>query len=220
MLLGAFIMAKDIGLKLLDTIPQIKDKINKALAGMINKVIIKNREILTKELRALVKQWVSEQPEMVELSKSGPGTLSSELGLVAGTEAIITDKIIQNIVSSVDIEITTVSSNLKKGGITFHCQPSDFMGLLNMPEGFVRTKVAAKLPWLRWLLLEGYKPIIVGYSYEMSPGKGRSKGGVMEEGGSWRVPPAHAGTADNNFITRAFASRSKEIQKLVQKHFR
>ena len=213
-------MTKGISIKLIDTIPTIRENINTALAGMINDMIRKKRQTLIKELRLSVHQWVSEQPEMIELRKSGPGTLASQLGLVAGTESIITEKIIQNIASSVEVEITPVSKNLKKGGITFYCQPSDFTVLLNMPEGFVRTKLANRLPWLRWLLLEGYKPIIVGYSYEMNPGKGRSRGGLMKEGGSWRVPPAHAGTEDNNFITRAFEKRSNEIQKLVQKHFR
>jgi hypothetical protein len=54
----------------------------------------------------------------------------------------------------------------------------------------------------------------------MSPSEGRSRGGVMDKGGSWRVPPAYSGTADDNFITRAFEGKSKQIQKLVQKHFR
>lgn len=213
-------MAKDISIKILDTIPQIKEKVNIALARLLNDIIRKKRQSLIKELRVLVRQWLSEQPELIELRRSGAGTLASELGLVAGTESITTDKIIENIVSTVEIEVTPVTTNFRQGGITFYCQPRDFGNLLTMPEGFIKTKVASNLPWLKWLLMEGHKTIIVGYSYEMSPSEGRSRGGSMEKGGSWRVPPAYAGTADDNFITRAFEGKSKQIQKLVQKHFR
>jgi hypothetical protein len=92
-------VAKDISIKILDTIPQIKEKVNVALARLLNDMIRRKRQSLIKELRILVRQWLSEQPELIELRKSGAGTLASELGLLAGTESIITDKIIENIVS-------------------------------------------------------------------------------------------------------------------------
>ena len=48
------------------------------------------------------------------------------------------------------------------------------------------------------------------------PGKaGRSRGGVMMANAqSWRVPPQFSGTDENNFITRAFSGREKEVQDL------
>ena len=78
----------------------------------------------------------------------------------------------------------------------------------------MNTEKGQSLHWLRWLLKEGAKPIVIGYQYV--PGKaGRSRGGVMMANAqSWRVPPQFSGTDENNFITRAFSGREKEVQDL------
>jgi capsid portal protein len=60
----------------------------------------------------------------------------------------------------------------------------------------------------------------VGYQYEGIPGFGRSRGGIMSEGGSWRVPPQYTGTLDDNFVTRALTNREKDIEKLLKAELR
>ena len=37
---------------------------------------------------------------------------------------------------------------------------------------------------------------------------------MMADAQSWRVPPQFSGTDENNFITRAFSGREKEVQDL------
>ena len=36
----------------------------------------------------------------------------------------------------------------------------------------------------------------------------------MGKGSSWRIPPQFAGTEDDNFITRAFSGKEKQLEKL------
>jgi hypothetical protein len=36
----------------------------------------------------------------------------------------------------------------------------------------------------------------------------------MEEGGAWRVPPEFSGTLEDNFITRAFVNKEKDLNAL------
>ena len=55
----------------------------------------------------------------------------------------------------------------------------------------------------------------MGYEYESGPG-GRSGGGLMGEGGFWRVSPEFSGTNTNNFVTRSFKFREKEISQVLQ----
>ena len=78
------------------------------------------------------------------------------------------------------------------------------------------------LHWLRWLLLEGYKVLVVGFHFRFQPGRGRSQLGYMRKGGFWRVPPEYAGTADDNFVTRALRNPANErqIQSIFERHIR
>ena len=102
------------------------------------------------------------------------------------------------------------------GRLEINFQPADFVNLVSMQQGIVHTEKGDSLDWLSWLLKEGAKPIIIGYQYQAQAG-GRSRGGIMEKGTSWRIPPQFAGTETDNFITRAFSDREKEIQDLFAK---
>ena len=61
--------------------------------------------------------------------------------------------------------------------------------------------------------------IIMGYKYVPSS-DGRSGGGSMEGGGSWRVPPQFSGTEDNNFITRALSGRNLDLESMMKELFK
>ena len=68
---------------------------------------------------------------------------------------------------------------------------------------------------MRWLLLEGTRTIVSSYAYEPD-NSGRSGGGTMRLGGIWRVPPQFAGTASENFVTRMFENKDKQIQPILK----
>jgi hypothetical protein len=207
---------RNIRINLIDKIGVVKQRVNKALAEQVNASLIKQRQTITNKLQIMVRRWVSMQPEMIELKTGGKGSLSSQLGLRAGTENVITEKIINSIASSTHVDFQKVSNDLKKGGLILKCQLESFSDLLSMPDGFIEDNaLAGKLHWLQWLLTEGHRVIVVGYSYEGVSGYGRSHGGVMGLNGSWRVPPQYAGTLGDNFVTRALSHREKDIEKLL-----
>ena len=87
--------------------------------------------------------------------------------------------------------------------------------LLSLKKGHVTTAKGADLHWLSWLLERGQGVIVVGYNYtpDTAP-RGRSGGGTMGRGTAWRVPPQYAGTVNDNFVTRAFDGREKDIARL------
>jgi hypothetical protein len=85
---------------------------------------------------------------------------------------------------------------------------------LTLKSGHTYTKDKIDLHWLDWLLIQGDTVVVIGYSYVPSA-LGISGGGTMKQGGSFRVPPQYSGNRSNNFITRAFDSREKQIEKIL-----
>ena len=80
-----------------------------------------------------------------------------------------------------------------------------------MPNAKVVTENGTALPRLKWLLTLGDKIIITEFEVEYKDGSGRSGLASMSEGGTFRVNPSFSGTEENNFITRAFQGREKQI---------
>jgi hypothetical protein len=94
-------------------------------------------------------------------------------------------------------------------------QPDSLINLLALKSGHVTTNKGTDLHWLNWLLEKGQSVIVIGYRYnpDTAP-RGRSGGGTMSGGSAWRVPPEYAGTISDNFVTRAFDGREKDIARL------
>jgi hypothetical protein len=78
-----------------------------------------------------------------------------------------------------------------------------------LPEATYVTAKGTPIPWLDWLILQGDRIIVLGYDvdFDLTPAeRARSRTGMalMERGSGWRVPPEFSGTAESNFLTRAF----------------
>lgn len=204
-----------IKLRIIDTDKSLKVKVDRELTKAVKKVINKNNKRVQNEIRASVYSWVLESPEVQSLSADGQqNSLHAQFGLFKGTGDAVADQIAQAITESVFIE-TELTKNLSTLTVNIFIQPVDFLNLLEIPLGEVRTKLGQVLPWMNWLLFEGSKTIISAYSYEPGTG-GRSGGGLMTGGGVWRIPPQYAGTANNNFVTRIFTKREKQIRRILR----
>lgn len=204
-----------ISLKLIDTLPDIINKINQALAKEINILISKRKSLINNKFKPSIKKWILNQPEIQSLRSVGvQGSLAALFGLttINADEAI--SKIINAVIDSSYIDFSKINNNLT-GNIIFNFQPSDFANLLSLSEGHRTTNKGSDLHWLDWLLTKGNTTIIINYHYEPS-NKGIAKGGTMTTGGSFRVDPQFAGTLDNNFITRAFNGREKEVENILR----
>ena len=200
----------ELTLKLTDSIPSIKLKINGAIAIHLNSLFLKKKGYIENQLRDLVGIWIRSQPEIQSLAMSG--NLAGQFGLPAGTALGAAHRIVTSVQQSTQVTMKKINQKLE-GGLTISCQPSSFANLLGMPDGHVKT-LDGDLHWLRWLLESGSKILVVNYHYTPSSGFGRSKIGVMEKGGAWRVPPEFSGTLEDNFITRAFVNKEKDLNAL------
>ena len=153
--------------------------------------------------------WVRTSPTIISLETRQPRELMTEFGI----RRPVTEAIVESIVEATQIKTTYIDSKLN-GGITFNFQPNSFINLLGMPQGHVFTEKGSDLHWMEWLLKRGDQVIITGYQYKPSR-KGRAGGGTMIDGNSFRVNPAYSGTEDNNFITKIFTGREKDLQNLI-----
>jgi len=220
----------NISIRLLESNNEIAKKINKAIAEEVNSQIVKNAPRLKKLLVATIPVWIRTQPEMESLLSQGvPHTLNAEFGLRPGEPNDALEAIINAIVETIEIRFKKVDANLV-GGVEFRFQPSSFKNLLGLSEGHViaASRISGEqhdLHWLEWLLMRGDEIIVVGYEYTPSSGgsargHGRSGGGLMKEGGAWRVPPEFSGVDTDNVITRAFDGRERELTLLLSGLFK
>lgn len=204
-----------ITLKLVDPFSKIEKDIKKGLVIELNSLLDKNRDRATKRLKTNIAYWVSVQPEMESLKASSvPYSLNSVFGINSNADAIV-QTIANSVANSIKIDFTRIDKNFK-GGITFNVQPESFQNLLGLQSGHVITENGSDLHWLNWLLTAGDSVVVAGYQYDAS-GTGRSGVGSMAGGGSFRVPPQFSGTISDNFVSRAFVGKQREIINIISK---
>lgn len=209
-----------LSISLIDSVQEIENKITSALVVQVNQLLSKNQGNLINKAKALVKQWIAAQPEIVSLKSSDSSSLAGLFGLTPPNADRAANVIIDAVVSSLNIKLVPYNKTFTTGGLEISFQPSDFSNLLSLQEG--HTKIYnGDLHWLQWLLQRGDSIIITNYQYNPGTGLGRSGLGSMVQGGSFRVPPQFSGTDNNNFITRALIgpSQEKELTKLFKEIF-
>ena len=203
-----------ISLELIDSFPKIEKDIYKALAVQINQIMRKKVQRNTRELKDNIKKWMMQSEEIKSLLSQGiPGSLNATFGLTPGSPEDAVKAIVSEIAEAITIDFKRVSNTLE-GGVTFNFQSTDFVNLLGLPQGHQFSEAGTDLHWLDWLITKGDSVIVKGYLYQPS-NSGRSGGGTMDIGGVFRVPPQYSGTADNNFVTRAFSGRDKELARIL-----
>ena len=149
-----------ISIKLLDSISDISKKINISLSELLNQELSRNKVRIQSECRSLASSWIQSCPEMTDLAA---GLLSGPFGLYKGSESNIAAAITNSVSSSVAVQLTTINKSLTRGGIVIYFQPSNFINLLELPEGHVNYE-GGDLHWLKWMLEMGDKVIVQNYN--------------------------------------------------------
>lgn len=219
----------DITVKLKGTVKQIAAEMLKQLNVGLAHAIKLAAPLIQRKIRLLVEDTLRSSPTLMDLTR---GDLRGQMGLPAAKAGFAVESIIRSISST--IEVVPHKGKLKsKGGInaiSIEAQPAHFQNLTNLPQGTQRYfssryKRMVDLKWLDWLLFEGDRIIVGTFHFEGS-NNGRSGLGTMKTGGSFRVPPYYAGTANSNFVTRAFSDSQFQskmqniIKKSLEKHWK
>lgn len=197
-----------------------------AIADHINSIAIKIAADVTETIKPLVYDAVHDCHEMQALRSSD---LRAAMGLNPPQARDVSKQIAESVSSSLIVESGKVTPKNLSTMISIYVQPAGLDNVLSVGGSTVNyTSTEGKqvtIPWLDWLLTEGDRILVSGFSLELGQGLGRSWAGRMVENpiGSWRIEPQYAGTLTDNFVTRALAEKklesaiSKEIMKSVNK---
>jgi hypothetical protein len=199
---------------LTDSIKALDRKIGVAIASIMNQRVKQNKKKVLTIVERLIPVWVRNSPEVISLLKEAePFSLNAQLGLPPGHASVFTDDLVESIIASIEVKITRFDKDYR-GGVEFSFQPTHFRNLLGIRStDFLLGDVSVN--WLHWLLKRGDSIIIVGYHYEPEVGEGRSGGGTMKKGDVWRIPPEFSGIDGNNFVTRLFDNREKQLATIL-----
>jgi len=196
-----------IAFKLIDTPSEISQKIlieiKNYLQPILNKVSKNIQPLLEQDIESVIKS----EPEYLSLVS---GILRSELGIPDAEQRV--DRLLSAWSSSANIQNKSINIRGSRlmGGFSLYMIRSDFSDILSIPESVVVDSTSgSSIEWLRWLLLEGNKAIILRNYTVAYPGPNiRSRTGnaiMVESTKNWRIPPAFAGSQTNNWITRAIS---------------
>tara|TARA_R110000824_G_scaffold168645_4_gene345622 strand:+ start:731 stop:1417 length:687 start_codon:yes stop_codon:yes gene_type:complete len=223
----------NLSIQLLGTSSDFERYVMKTIEAQMDKAVNKSIPIIEARAKPAINLAISECEEMKSLQG---GDLMGQLGLTASTAKNAVDNIAEAVSESISFTNTRAKTKKGVGGLEVHFQPTSFSNILSLSDSsYSYSKKASlwgqiisgkvEIDWLSWLLTKGDSIIVSGFHYEPKLGKGRSGKGSMREKGSWRVSPTHAGTGDDNFITRALQSKetvkaiSSVIQKAIEKNW-
>ena len=167
------------------------------------------------QLRTLIRSRITSSDEYASSQNT---SLKGEIGVPDILSKI--DSIIEIWLESIVVN-TIIPTGKRLGGLSIKAIRGDYGDVLASPHSvfeYVNSKQQSKsLEWLRWLLLEGDRPIVSDYFFKASPRGSRTGFGIMvrKSGRSWGVPSELAGTEEDNFVTRSLADIEGEIQIII-----
>lgn len=200
-------MSIKLTLKIQDTPQQLEKKVVTAYRSSMNAAMKRAVIDIRSRIQGVCESLIEGSETYQSLIQ---GDLLGELG-IPDVEGRI-KAIIQTIKDGVIVTSypAVISQGKLKGGIVIKLLKSDFADILNMPESsYVSLPSGETIPWLEWLLVGGSQIIVFDHHIikdlnERQRRHSRTGKALMRPGGSWRVPPAFAGHADDNFLTQAF----------------
>lgn len=186
------------------------------ILGEIRLIVIKSMDGIIRSMKpqmsTLIETSIKASDEYASLNQ---GILRAELGI---QDPSVVDVIIDRWASNIEIKFRTRG---EIGVIEIGMIQSNYSDVLTLPEAsyaYSTRKSNGIIEWLRWLLLEGNKPIVFDYDFRSS-GRGRTGLGFMAivPGSNWSVPSQFAGTSTDNFVTRALQNIDKQIVPIIEK---
>jgi len=198
--------------KILGNINDLKKFILNTISKNINKTLSKV-DVGSNKIKSIILDSIRNQPEYTELKS---GVLRNQLGL---PDPAMVDSVLSAL-DDIEVKINRaqVNNSELQAQLIINVMKSDYSAVLSAAGASYTTEKGAQINWLEWLLLRGQDSVIVGYRYlPKITDKSRTGKGIMISGNSaiYRVPPAFAGTVDDNWITRGIDAALPEIEAYI-----
>ena len=208
-------------LKILESDKQIAALVSNALSKHLSKALLIAGSRIQADIRRVFREAVTSSHEYASLTG---GDLRGHIGVpnASSRMAEIISVWIKSILVTVDAP-RSIGGSIK-GGLKISIIKDWQLALTSSAASFV-TEKGQTIPWLEWLLLAGDSKFIVDYDVELnlsSAQQARSRTGigimVTRNGARWGVPTEFAGTASDNFVTRAIMSIQPDIERFIKNH--
>tara|TARA_E500000331_G_scaffold324950_1_gene341713 strand:+ start:20984 stop:21637 length:654 start_codon:yes stop_codon:yes gene_type:complete len=212
-------MSLQFSLKLIDE-QGIQKQILKAMHSHVSKYFTKYADYLESSVGYELSIAMEKSPTIQGLRQGG--NLAGELGV----EFVNIWGIIATVAhdsTKVKVEAPRLSGNEIVAKWTVTAAPSDLATIAASlhDKGIQETEKGQQLEWMKWLLTLGDAVIVRDYEVKAGfPKSSRTGDKIMVKGSGWRVPPEHAGSEGNNFITRAIDEALPEIEKQMMHLFK
>jgi hypothetical protein len=203
-------------------------KIRFALSKKMTKKLESRITTIARRSRILLRTAILNNETVQDLIS---GQLKVDFGLTEDLARSSVSQIINAIGDAVSVEFfpggasgDRVGGGYKIGTIRVLINGNQASGIVLGKANVSYDSNGSKIDWLRWLMTAGSQVVIAGYEVASTvdyDGRSRSGGGFMiKTGGDFRVDPEHAGTAGDNFITRAISSIGPEIGKIIKEEIK
>ena len=199
-------MAKST-IRLVDTSTQIQKKVERALRSEVSKVLAKSVKSIEAKIKPIIQGALTNSPEIQSLNG---GTLAADFGLTSNPG----NQIVTAIVSTLHVRAER-GKGKNLGGVIVELQPTDYANLLGLPAAEQQID-GGSIPWLYWLLTQGDTIIIANYGVEYGQFGRTGEARMSEKFAPFKVDSNFSGTPENNFITRAVNTVSKQIRQAIQ----
>jgi len=196
----------------------ISSDFNKKVGGNLPKIASKVKPQVSK----IISDALYSSPTTQSLLS---GSLRDDFGLYGNVANITINNIIKHFSENIELNIKSGGKNMA-AVILIDVMPSNFETVAKLPVGYFLSSKQRPVPWLDWLITKGTQ-VVVGDFWMYDNAKGRTRSGgnkVMIPIGRkakepFRVDPSHAGTIDDNFITRALDPVADDIIRIIAAEF-
>lgn len=207
-----------LSLDLLESDSYIKNEILSVFAKQADIVLQQTSNKILPKIQKLLEESLKQEPEYASLIG---GQLRLEFG-IPDTSSV--DSIVNKLSQTVSItnqKATIKNNGISAGLILTALERTSMGGLIDDSSALVSDSKGYSLPWLKWLLYEGNNAIIKNYEVKIGPNSNSRTGMaiMIESKKNWRVPPAFAGTINNNWVIRAIDRVSGNITKVIRESF-
>ena len=218
----------NISLRVTSTDREFNAKVRFALSKKMTKKLESRITVITRRVRIALRTAILNNETVQDLVS---GQLKVDFGLTDQRSREAVSEIVVAIGDAVSAEFFPGGASGDRAGGNYKIGTIRILINGNQASGIVLGKVngsydsnGSKIDWLRWLMTAGSQVVVAGYEVASTvdyDGRSRSGGGFMvKTGGDFRVDPKHAGTAGDNFITRAISSIGPEIGRIIKEEMK
>jgi hypothetical protein len=189
----------------------IREDLNKKIQSSIQKIT----QDVKPKISTIISKALNDSNTVQSLLS---GKLKDDFGLFGNVVNVTMVNIIKEIANNISIKISLSNKSNAILTTTLEILPTeDYAKIISVPGGSFPSR-GGNVDWLEWLLLRGTQ-VVIGDFWIFRNAKGFTRSGgnsIMKRIESvprepFRVDPNHAGTVDDNFITRSIQSVSDDI---------